>query len=83
MSRSTLYKIIAGVVAIDVFTIVGTWLLGGFAGLSAGGAGALIAGVTASFALGIGLMVLVFHSSRSGVDDSTHRATEDRPEKDR
>ena len=56
--------------AIDVLTILATWLLGGFAGLSAAGAGALIVGVTASFALGIGLMVAVFHSSRSGLDES-------------
>lgn len=69
-------KIIAGTIAVIVVTILGTWLLGGFVGLSGGGAAALIVGVAASFAVGIGLMAIVFHSSRSGQDEAAHGATE-------
>ena len=54
-------------------TIIATYVFGGFTGLSAGGAMALILGVTFSYALGVGLMVAVFHSSRF-YDESAHNA---------
>ena len=56
-----------------VLTIVATYIFGGFTGLSTGGVMALILGVTFSYALGVGLMVAVFHSSRF-YDESAHNA---------
>jgi hypothetical protein len=69
-------KIIAGTVLLAILTVIGTYIFGGFTGLSAGGVMALILGVTLSYALGVGLMVAVFHSSRF-YDDSAHKAALD------
>ena len=69
-------KVAAGTVLLAVLTILGTYIFGGFEGLSSGGVFALILGVTLSYALGVGLMVAVFHSSRF-YDDSAHTAALD------
>ena len=69
-------KIVGGTLLLAVLTIIGTYVFGGFAGLSAGGVMALILGVTLSYAVGVGLMVAVFHSSRF-YDDSAHNAALD------
>jgi len=55
-----------------VLGLVLLWLSGGFArlGLDAQGALALAAGIVLASAVGIGLMALLFHSSRSGRDDA-------------
>ena len=70
----SLPKIIAGTLLLAVLTVGGTYVFGGFAGLSARGVMALILGVTLSYALGIGLMAALFHSSRFH-DESAHKAT--------
>jgi predicted phage tail protein len=72
----SLSKIIFGTVVLAVLTVIGTYVFGGFTDLSAGGVMALIIGVTASYALGVGLMVAVFYSSRF-YDDSAHQAARD------
>lgn len=69
-------KIVAGTVLLALLTIAGTYVFGGFTGLSAGGVSALILGVTFSYALGVGLMVAVFHSSRF-YDEDAHKAALD------
>ncbi|MGE0240164.1 MAG: hypothetical protein AB7S59_15705 [Parvibaculaceae bacterium] len=67
---------VVATVILSVLSILGTYILGGFTGLTGNGAGALIFGVFASFALGVGLMVAIFHSSR-GYDDQAHYAAMD------
>ncbi|WP_119271407.1 hypothetical protein [Taklimakanibacter deserti] len=76
LSRISLGKIIGGTAALAVLTVMGTYIFGGFNGLSAGGAMALILGVTLSYALGVGLMVAIFHSNRF-YDESAHHAALD------
>jgi|GEM_PF-2102349 len=73
LARISLGKIIGGTTALAVFTVIGTYIFGGFTGLSVGGAMALILGVTLSYALGVGLMVAIFHSNRF-YDESAHHA---------
>ncbi len=68
--------IIGGTLLLAILTIIGTYVFGGFTGLSGGGVMALILGVTLSYALGVGLMVAVFHSSRY-YDDGAHNAARD------
>lgn len=75
-SRIGLSKIIGGTVLLAVLTVAGTYIFGGFDGLSTGGVFALILGVIFSYALGVGLMVAIFHSSRY-YDDSAHNAAQD------
>jgi len=81
-ARVPLSRIIAGIVLIDLLTIAGTYVFGGFNGLSGGGAAALILGVSFSYALGVGLMVAVFHSSHY-YDESAHKAALDHFKADR
>jgi hypothetical protein len=52
------------------------WIMGGFDGAELGFHGwiAMILGMTITSALGVILMALVFHSDRSGQDDSAGRA---------
>src|SRR5262245_20977231 len=76
MNRTSIQKIIVGTAVLAVLVLLGTYLLGGFEGLSANGIGAVILGVTASLALGIGLMTAIFASSR-GHDDRAHYAAMD------
>lgn len=71
-----LSKIVAGTVLLALLTVLGTYIFGGFEGLSTGGIMALILGVSFSYALGVGLMVILFHSSRF-YDDSPHNAALD------
>lgn len=75
-ARLGLPKIVAGTVLLAALTVLGTYIFGGFEGLSSGGVMALILGVTLSYALGVGLMAAIFHSSRS-YDDSAHNAALD------
>jgi uncharacterized membrane protein len=76
MSRSVLYKAIIYVVVLTLLVLGGTYAMGGFEGLSGHGVGALIAGVAVSFAIGVGLMVLMYASSREH-DEAAHRASRD------
>jgi hypothetical protein len=57
-------KVVGGTMALAVLTILGAYIFGGFEGIGTAGAAALILGVTTSYALGVGLMVAVFYSSR-------------------
>jgi len=75
MSRSVLYKAIVYVVVLTLLVLGGTYALGGFEGLSGHGVGALIAGVAISFAVGVGLMVLMYASRE--YDEAAYRAAED------
>jgi hypothetical protein len=72
----SLPKIIAGTLLLAILTVAGTYVFGGFAGMSARGVMALILGVTLSYALGVGLMAALFHSSRFH-DESAYKATLD------
>ena len=82
MTRSILTKIILGAAAITALLLICVWLVGGFEGLSGHGVAALFVGTVASMFLGIGLMVAVFASSRSGHDEaaSDHATRSDDPE---
>jgi predicted phage tail protein len=84
MTRAILVKIILGACGITALLLICTWLVGGFAGLSGHGVAALIIGIVASMFLGIGLMVAVFASSRSGHDDAAGDSTASfkRPDED-
>jgi hypothetical protein len=73
MHRSILLRTVIYVVVLTLMVLGGTFLLGGFEGLSGHGVGALIAGVAVSFAIGVGLMVLMYASSREH-DEAAHRA---------
>jgi hypothetical protein len=69
-SKATWVAVVAAV-AIVVFLIVlmaGFWSGLGDAGMSEGGWVALVLGVVATLALGIGLMALVFISNKRGYD---------------
>jgi hypothetical protein len=71
--RQSVFRIVAGAVALVVALILATWALGGFTGLSTAGDVALILGITLTIGLGIGLMALVFYSSRSERDEAVYR----------
>jgi hypothetical protein len=77
MNRRTTLLIVLGVVALAAALMLVAWLV-----LDLDGAHftALALGVIFSIAVGVGLMVLVFYSSRSGHDDKAHRPQQhDRP----
>jgi hypothetical protein len=74
--RSPLFRIVIYVAVLTLLVLAGTLALGGFEGLSGHGIGALIAGVVASFALGVGLMVLMYASSHEH-DETVHRTGRD------
>lgn len=59
----------AVVVAAVLVAVASLWATAGDAGISAGGWAALVLGVLVTVALGIGLMALVFISSRRGYDE--------------
>ena len=56
-----------------VLVVAGLWSEVGDSGISAAGWIAMILGVLATLALGIGLMTLVFISSRRGYDEPDRR----------
>lgn len=61
------------VVAVLIVLMAGVWSGLADAGMSAAGWFALVLGVLATLALGIGLMSLVFISSRRGYDEPGRR----------
>ena len=72
MSRKSTWIAVAvaiAVLAIVVVVIASAWSGLGDAGMSAGGWAALVLGAIVTLALGIGLMALVFISSRRGFDE--------------
>jgi hypothetical protein len=72
----SILKLVAGVAALILLVLAGAYLFGAFEGMSAHGAGALIAGVAISIALGVGLMAAIFSSSREH-DEAAHYAARD------
>lgn len=69
-SASTIAIVIAAlIVAIVVVISVGNWNFIGNSGIDLNGWIALILGVIATLAVGIGLMALVFISNRRGYDE--------------
>ena len=75
MSRKSSWIALAVAVAVVVVLMVlmaSVWIDFGDAGISAAGWFALTLGVLATLALGIGLMALVFISSRHGYDEPGH-----------
>jgi hypothetical protein len=83
MEYRSIVQITAGTVAVIIVLIGGVAAFGGFAGLGAGGVFALIFGIAASLALGIGLMALIFYSNRSDRDEAVHFAAQQRTPKPR
>jgi len=72
MSRRSTWIAVAAAVAVVIVVIVVmaiAWSGLGDAGISAAGWAALVLGVIVTLALGIGLMALVFISSRRGFDE--------------
>ena len=72
MSGKSTWIAVAAAVAVVILLIVvitQVWTGLGDSGMSTGGWVALVLGVLATLALGIGLMALVFISSRRGYDD--------------
>ena len=72
MTRRSTWIAVAVAVAVVIVVIVvmaSVWTGLGDTGMSAGGWIALVLGVVATLALGIGLMALVFISSRRGFDE--------------
>ena len=72
MSRKSTWIAVAAAVAVVIGVLVlmaSVWTGIGDSGMSAGGWVALALGVVVTLALGIGLMALVFISSRRSFDD--------------
>lgn len=82
MTRAVVLKILFGALGIVVLLLLVAWALGAFVGLSGHGIAALILGTVLSMALGIGLMVAVFASSRTGHDDTIADVTRPRGKPD-
>jgi len=73
MSRKSTWIAVAAAVAVVIGLIVlmaSVWSGLGDSGISAAGWVALVLGIVITLALGIGLMALVFISSRRGFDDA-------------
>ncbi|MFZ5676380.1 MAG: hypothetical protein ACOZAM_25755 [Pseudomonadota bacterium] len=65
---------------LSAVTLGGAYVFGGFTGLSSRGGAALVVGVVLSYAVGVGLMIVLFHSSRFH-DERVHDAARDQFEK--
>jgi hypothetical protein len=75
MSRRSTGIVVAAAIVVVVVLIAlmaGVWSGLDDAGMSAAGWFALVLGVLATLAIGIGLMALVFISNRLGYDDRSH-----------
>lgn len=72
-------------VALLAVVLLTLWATGSFtdAGLSVDGWVALGLGIVLTSALGIGLMALVFYSSRQAVDERAHHAADEHPPEQR
>ena len=73
MKRSDVHKVIIIVLALTVLLLGGGYAFGAFEGIGWHGIGAMVVGVTFSLALGVGLMALMYASSRSH-DEDVHLA---------
>lgn len=81
LAQQSIPSTVIATLVLSVLVLLATYILGGFEGLTGNGVAALIFGVIASFALGIGLMVAVFYSSRK-YDEAAHYAAMDQFAKD-
>jgi hypothetical protein len=70
-TRSTWIAVVAALIAVGavVAVVASLWAQAGDDEMSAGGWIALVLGVVVALALGMGLMALVFISSRRGYDE--------------
>ena len=62
-------SVAVAVLAVVIVAMASVWTGLGDTGMSAGGWAALVLGVIVTLALGVGLMALVFISSRRGFDE--------------
>ena len=69
MKTLILILVLGGLLAAAIFGAAAAWVAMGDSPLSGHGIAALVLGVLASVALGVGLMFLVFYSSRGGHDE--------------
>jgi len=69
MKTLILILVLGGLLAAALFGAAAAWIAVGDSPLSGHGIAALVLGVLASLALGVGLMFLVFYSSRRGHDE--------------
>jgi hypothetical protein len=77
--QQAIVRIAAGGAGVIVVLLALTWLFGGFSEMGGAGVAALTLGIILTVALGIGLMALLFYSSRSERDEAVHHAVrEDR-----
>jgi uncharacterized membrane protein len=81
MQRTNILKIITIVAVLTLLALGGTYLWGGFEGMSGHGVGALIAGIIISLALGVGLMMMMYSSNREHDEAAHHAAKENFPKK--
>jgi len=75
-SRRTWFALVGAAIAVlgVIAAVAGMWQSLGASEISAAGWGAMILGVLATLALGMGLMALVFISNRRGYDDPDRRS---------
>ena len=64
-----------GVILLLIF---GTWVFGGFDGMTTVGVFSLLIGEIVAVTVGVGLMTLVFYSSSSEQDETVYHLGEDR-----
>jgi hypothetical protein len=64
-------------VGLIVAVTIPMWMIAAGIGMTGGGYAALIAMVVLCFAVGGGLMFLIFFSARKGYDEAAYRATSD------
>ncbi|HET6522636.1 MAG TPA: hypothetical protein VFG47_22855 [Geminicoccaceae bacterium] len=77
MKRAVAVIALLGVLlAVAIATTVWAWRRVGEAEISGHGYVALVLGAVLAFAVGAGLMALVFFSSRRGYDEEAHRPAE-------
>jgi hypothetical protein len=69
MKTLSLILLLGGLLAAAVLAAAAAWTAIGDSQLSGHGIVALVLGILASLALGVGLMSLMFYSSRRGHDD--------------
>jgi hypothetical protein len=78
MKIPLLITVLLGLLAVTIALSFYVWWQLGDVDMSAHGIAALVLGALATLALGVGLMFLVFYSSRHGHDDP-HREPRDKP----
>ena len=80
MGAKLLIAILVVLALLSLWAGVAGWNLEGDVQMSGHGYAAMAIGIVASLVVGIGLMTLVFYSSRKGYDDAAGRSTASEPE---